>query len=68
MKQETDPLRKVVSRSGHLVGKPTGTTRRCRLEGCGGVNIGVRWPDGKITWPCSKGMTYSKKGRVAYLI
>jgi len=67
MKQESNPLRKVVSRSGCLIGKPTGTTRQCQLEGCTGICIGVRWEDGIITWPCSKGMTFSKKGRVARL-
>lgn len=46
-------------------GKPgalTGTTRHCRLEGCTGRRLGVRWPDGKITWPCSKGLILRKDG------
>lgn len=30
-------------------------SRPCRLEGCTGVRIHVRWPDGKSTYPCSKG-------------
>ena len=38
------------------VGKPTGGTRYCTLEGCNGLRLGVRWPDGKITFPCLKGM------------
>lgn len=46
---------KVISRTGE-VGKTTGKTRCCQLEGCLGVRIGTRWPDGRITWPCSKGM------------
>jgi len=29
---------------------------RCRLDGCRGVRIPVRWSDGKHTFPCSKGM------------
>jgi len=37
-------------------GIATGTVRRCQMDGCTGVRIGVRWSDGKITWPCSKGM------------
>lgn len=40
-------------------GVTTGITKVCMLEGCSGARIGVRWPDGKITWPCSKGMTTS---------
>lgn len=47
----------VLSRDGHTEGKPTGGTRSCTLEGCRGNRIGVRWPDGKLTWPCSKGMS-----------
>lgn len=49
--------KKVLSREGDEIGTTTGGTRRCTMEGCQGVRIGVRWPDGKLTWPCSKGMT-----------
>lgn len=27
----------------------------CRMEGCTGVRIHVKWPDGRRTYPCSKG-------------
>ena len=37
-------------------GTATGSTRRCRLEGCTGIRVMVRWPNGKVTWPCTKGM------------
>lgn len=37
-------------------GTATGGTRPCSLEGCNGVRVGVRWEDGKISWPCSKGI------------
>lgn len=37
-------------------GELTGTSRMCPLEGCTGVRLYVRWPDGKITYPCTKGM------------
>jgi hypothetical protein len=30
--------------------------RRCQLEGCNGMRIIVKWPDGKVTHPCTKGM------------
>jgi hypothetical protein len=36
----------------------TGSSRRCQLEGCLGVRLYVRWDDGKLTMPCTKGMTY----------
>lgn len=38
-------------RPGTVVG-----TRRCTLEGCGGVRLGVRWSKKRLTWPCLKGM------------
>lgn len=30
-------------------------SRPCRLDGCTGMRIHVKWPDGKHTYPCSKG-------------
>lgn len=32
-------------------------SRRCQMEGCTGMRIHVRWPDGSSTYPCSKGCT-----------
>ena len=46
----------VHNRNGDEVGKATGTYRRCSMHGCTGLRIGVRWPDGRLTWPCSKGV------------
>lgn len=59
-----DPVRPVAgrtvfaqdSRGGRLQGRLTGGARVCPLEGCTGVRLGVRWPDGSLTWPCTKGM------------
>ena len=28
---------------------------QCRLEGCRGWRMSVRWDDGKLTYPCSHG-------------
>lgn len=39
-------------------GRTTGGSYRCQLICCGGLRIGVRWPDGKMTYPCSKAMLY----------
>lgn len=44
-------------------GRATGTTYPCRMEGCTGVRVMVRWPDGKVTWPCSKGMGRGPYGK-----
>ena len=41
-------------------GIPTGSGRICNLEGCSGMRIGVRWPDGKLTFPCTDGMRSTK--------
>ena len=44
-------------------GRLTGGTRRCTLEGCRGERLGVRWPDGRITWPCSEGLFIREDGQ-----
>ena len=48
--------RVVLSRDGKEAGLVKGFGRPCRLEGCLGWRWAVRWPDGKLTQPCSKGM------------
>jgi hypothetical protein len=48
----------VWNRSKTQRGSLTGGERRCQLEGCGSVRLGVRWPDGKLTWPCMRGMNF----------
>lgn len=44
----------VLSRDGKLRGEVTGT-RRCRLAGCTGEALCVKWPGGQRTYPCGKG-------------
>ncbi len=34
----------------------------CTLSGCRGRCLGVRWPDGKLTWPCSRGCSVTHDG------
>jgi len=46
----------VVSADLKEVGTPTGGTRRCNLTGCTGTRIAVRWEDGQLTYPCTKGL------------
>jgi hypothetical protein len=49
--------------AGGETGVPTGGTRRCA---CGsGLRIAVSWPDGKMTWMCSKTMRFD--GTTAYV-
>jgi hypothetical protein len=33
----------------------TGEERPCRVKGCRGWRVQIRWPDGSVTWPCSRG-------------
>lgn len=51
-----------VKAKGGEIGHATGGQRDCNLHGCRGVRIAVRWPDGKITYPCTKGMTKHEDG------
>lgn len=53
---------KVWDRAGVVVGHMTGASFRCRLEGCGGLRITVKWPDGGLTHPCTKGVEVHKDG------
>ena len=52
---------RVISRTGEI-GIHTGGKYMCRLEGCSGYRIATRWPDGRMTYPCSKGMTLVAEG------
>jgi hypothetical protein len=42
-------------------GEITGTSF-CRLEGCGGTRLHVKWPDGQRTYPCAKGCMVQDDG------
>jgi hypothetical protein len=42
-------------------GHTTGGAKRCALEGCTRARVGVRWPGGKLTWPCTKGMLWDEQ-------
>ena len=48
----------VWSKDRTVQGKATGGERVCQMAGCNGRRIVVRWPDGKITHPCTKGMEW----------
>jgi hypothetical protein len=55
-------FRIIWSQDGREYGERTGGTRRCPLEGCTGLRIYVRWPDGRITYPCTKGLIERSDG------
>lgn len=52
----------ILDRDGTTTGIATGSTRSCQLEGCMGIRVMVRWPDGHRTWPCSKGLLETPGG------
>ena len=51
----------VKSSNSNEKGETTGSTHHCRLHGCNGLRITVKWPDGATTFPCSKGMKEIKE-------
>ncbi len=48
----------VYPRRGSRFKKPGTVTgrRRCTLEGCRGIQLSVKWPNGQRTFPCTDGM------------
>ena len=51
-----EPEAKMLSRDGQMVGQILNMySRPCPMEGCTWTRIHVKWPDGKSTYPCSKG-------------
>jgi len=47
----------ILNRTSTQVGVVIGGGEECNLGGCGGVKLSVRWPDGRLTRPCTKGLT-----------
>jgi len=60
--ENSAPAERIYSSCGESFGVKTGGSHFCQLGGCGGQRIGVRWPDGKITYPCSKGLVPHSTG------
>lgn len=57
-----DRRKRVYARNGRMCGRIVGGRDVCTLEGCPGFRISVRWPDGKLTRPCSRGLKVRKDG------
>lgn len=55
--QESAAEPRIYSADGATFGLKTGGARRCQMEGCRGESIAVRWQDGKLTYPCTMGLT-----------
>jgi hypothetical protein len=56
--------RPIHGRGDAMTGQLTGTSRRCQLESCLGRRYGARWPEGSLTWPCSKGLREREDGEL----
>jgi hypothetical protein len=52
----------IISRDGKMTGTPTGASCRCNMEGCRGTRISIKWPNGKNTRPCTKGLELVSHG------
>jgi len=50
------PGSRIVDREGTTYGITTGDWHSCRMEGCNGLRLTVKWQDGKTTFPCSAGL------------
>ncbi len=53
---EEQGITHIVNRTGTKAGVVVGGGDPCQLEGCNGVRLSVRWQDGKLTRPCTKGL------------
>jgi hypothetical protein len=51
------------SRDHKAKGSTTGSWCHCRLDGCPGYRLGVRWPSGRLTWPCTRSLKTTKGGQ-----
>lgn len=60
---------KILSRDGKHVGTATGgNARQCRMEGCKGERIGIRWDDGTLTFPCTAAFQFDKRRKMWKLL
>lgn len=59
-----DTATHVYSKSGANIGVITGGQRPCLLADCGGTRVGVRWEDGRVSFPCAKGMKFRLDGQL----
>jgi hypothetical protein len=48
----------VLTAGGVNAGILTGGHRPCTVEGCTGLRLATRWPDGRLTFPCTEGMAF----------
>jgi len=61
----SNPKAKLVySRDGKQKGRVLDGERICKMDGCSGIRLAVRWfRDLHISWPCVNGMTVRPDGQ-----
>lgn len=47
---------RIFSHNKKFKGRTTGSGYLCRLEGCSGMRLTVKWEDGRISYPCTNGL------------
>lgn len=52
----------VYNADGSIKGTAKPHGYRCQMDGCTGKRLVVKWPDGKVTRPCTKGMFTRQDG------
>ena len=62
LRRGTKVYSRKIKGSKQTVGVTTGTFHACRLEGCPGLLVTVKWPNGHITRPCSKALRDRRGG------
>jgi hypothetical protein len=55
-------VEEVLGRDKIITGRTTGASYKCPLNGCSGWRVTVKWEDGRISYPCTEGMSKDKKG------
>jgi hypothetical protein len=54
---------RVLSRSGVISGRTTGSRQRCSSTPCPGWFVGIRWETGQLVFACSRGWRYDAATR-----
>ena len=55
--QRQESYKRMLNRDGTQTGEILNMrSRKCQMEGCPGWRIHVKWPNGRHTYPCEKGV------------
>lgn len=51
-----EDIKFIINSGGNEIGKVLYFGHPCELEDCNGALFSVKWADGEVTFPCSKGL------------